>query len=125
MKVKLIKNRLDNLINKKLINYDLSELPINEFYFVFAINIHEEGIYFYIYSDYYLFPAPSQMFEIISNDIPPQWKVIMQDDTLFIGPDLFYEPFFFDRFSNHDEYLIEKFRLLSNEMYPDFVYKKW
>ena len=126
MKVKLIKNKVDNSGDFKLMNYDLSgRLQLNKSFYVFGVRVESEGTYFYIYDDFYLFPVPSQMFEIIENDIPAQWKITRQQGAIFLCPELFNEPYFFNRFSDHDKELSGKFKVLAAEMYPDFEYEEW
>ena len=126
MKVRVIKNKMDANKDIIMMNSDTSELlEIGQNYYVFAISIESEGVYFYLFDDFYLFPVPSQMFEIVESDIPVQWKITNQDGTIFLCPDLFNEPYFYDKFSDHDISLVEKFKSLASEMYPQLKYAKW
>ena len=126
MKVKLIKNKVNSDKDFIMMNSDTSKLlKIGQNYYVFAISIESEGVYFYLFDDFYLFPVPYQMFEIVESDIPVQWKITNQDGTIFLCHDLFNEPYFYDKFSDHDISLVEKFKSLASEMYPQLKYAKW
>lgn len=126
MRVKLIKNKVVSTENAKVINSDLSEsLKVGMSFYVFAIEVSSEATYFYIFDDYYLFPVPSVMFDIIDNDMPSQWKIVRRDESLYICPELFNEPYFYDRFSDHDKELSDKFKIIAAEMYPEYEYKEW
>ena len=126
MKIKTIKTKVANNRKIKYINNDLSDyLQIDMYFHVFAIEIKRELIYYYIYHEYYLLPVPSIMFEIIESYLPVQLKILEVEDSLFICPELFFEPFFYDRISDHEVDLELKFKNLAYEMYPDFKAEFW
>lgn len=99
MKVKCIKTKIDN---EQLMHDDAEGfLDVGEEYFVSSIFIVNNYIYYDIGDSFKFLSWPNEMFEIVNNNIPTIWRVkVFLDGNLLIGPELFFEEYFFDRFSD-------------------------
>ena len=121
MVVKVIKTKID-YTEKIVFNSDLTGyINVGNRYNVFGLEVYDEILYFIIFDDDHLLSVPSRMFETIESSIPRSWIPKYSDEGMFtLYPELFYTDFFFDRFSDYDDDLREKFEVLQNQ-YPKFI----
>lgn len=109
MVVVFVKIKIESA-SKIITNNDISEsFKIGDAYRVYGIEVYDGETYYIIFNGQHLLSIPAAMFNIVENSIPDTWKVQYNDDGLTLFPELFYSEYFFDRFSDYDQYLREEF----------------
>ncbi len=104
MKIKCIKTNVDD---EDILNNDGEGfLKIGEEYHVAAIFIIRNYVYYDInFPISLILSFPCEMFEVVSSTVPTLWRIKIYDDgDIKIGPELFFDEYFFDNFSNGNDY---------------------
>jgi hypothetical protein len=111
MVVKCIINKSDSLDHSS-INSNLSEfISVGSEFIVFGISVDKANTYFIIFDEEHLLHVPMSFFEIIDSSVPQFWVVKPnQTGGFMLGPELFFQEFFFDEFSDRDPELRRKFQ---------------
>lgn len=108
MKVRCIKLKIED---EELWENDAEGfLEVGEEYFVSAIRILNNYVYYDIdfSSKFLLFP--NRMFEVLSNTVPSIWRVkVFDEGEILIGPELFFEEYFYDNYSEGYDYETEEY----------------
>lgn len=113
MKIKCIKENfpLGNTITN-------TGLKVGEIYTVYGLTCEKIEnniipIEYEIYNGYHIISEPINVIEIIDNNPSKYWiQKDWEDNTITFWPELFYEEYFFDRFSDYDVKLRIKFEQL-------------
>lgn len=63
-----------------------------------------------------LIAAPLEVFEVIDGTIPNLWRLEQHPDGAFLWPDLFFQEYFFDDFSDGVPDCVKEFRTLQERM---------
>lgn len=104
MKIKCVKTSID-APNKCIINGDMEGyLSINSIFWVYGMRFLRHVTYFYIFDDEHLVEIPLELFEVIDNTVPREWKLkIWSKEEITLWPNLFYEDGFLENFAEREK----------------------
>jgi hypothetical protein len=116
MIVKCIKNKLEKS-NLLIINDNMSDyLTIGSELIVYGITIEPQVVYYIIYDGEHLLHVPSELFEVIDDKVSVAWIVNnLEERGLTFWPKLFYQPYFFDDFSEREQSVRNQFKIMQRD----------
>lgn len=106
---------VEGLVNSDLRGY----VEIGDKFVVYGMTIRSSFSCYIVYNGSHLLEVPMQMFKIIDNNISPAWQIKCIDEEVRIWPELFYEEYFFDKFSDWESRERADFEGIKKEFFAD------
>lgn len=120
MKIKCIKQKVDNPSIPRIYSDMTEYLPLDSLYQVFGLRFSKNITYVYIFNGDHLFEVPIEMFSVIDGEVTCNWKIKVWDDgEVTLWPELFYRDGFLENFAEHEHEEREVFEELRAEVEGD------
>lgn len=113
MKIRCVKTSIDKS-DRSIINCDMEGyLSVGSIFCVYGMRFLKNVTYFYIFNNEHLIEIPLELFEVIDNHVPGEWKIkIWMSNEITLWPSLFYEDDFLENFSERETKARKKFEAL-------------
>lgn len=117
MRIKCVKTSIDDPKNN-ITNSNLKEyLLIGTLFWVYGITFFQGVTYVYIFNGEHLFEVPLEMFSVIDDKVPDNWRIKIKDyGAVTLWPELFYESMFLENFAEREPKEREIFKELMAEI---------
>ena len=104
MKVECIKTSID-YPDRSIMNCDIEGyLSVGNIFWVYGMRFSKNVTYFYIFHGEHLLEIPSELFKIVDDGVPREWKIkIRSNNEITLWPYLFYEEGFLENFAEMEK----------------------